>query len=186
MALSKVVLPVPVPPDTRMLRRVAIAVANPSASSDVTVPNPTSSSNVKRWVNLRIVNTGPEIAHGGNMAATREPSSSRASRIGCASEISSPQARAMFLTATVRFLGSSVLSASICRAPLRSTKTRRPPSLTITSVTEGSVSRSSIGLRNGRIRSRLLITFLGPRARNSLSARRDSAASGSSTVAARD
>jgi hypothetical protein len=42
-------------------------------------------------------------AHGGNIAATREPSSSRASSIGWRSEISSPHARAMFLIATVRF-----------------------------------------------------------------------------------
>ena len=54
-------------------------------------------------MNFRIVSAGPATAHGGNMAATREPSSRRASSIGCMSEISSPQARAMFLIATVRF-----------------------------------------------------------------------------------
>ncbi len=58
-------------------------------------------------MNFRIVSAGPATAHGGNMAATREPSSSRASSIGCTSEISSPQARAMFLIATVRLRGSS-------------------------------------------------------------------------------
>ena len=40
-------------------------------------PTAIRSSSVYRRVNFRIVSTGPATAHGGNMAATREPSSSR-------------------------------------------------------------------------------------------------------------
>jgi hypothetical protein len=80
-----------------------------------------SSSRLYRRVNLRIVRIGPVTAQGGNIAATRDPSSRRTSSNGCISEISSPQARAMFLIATVR---------------LR-------------------VSRSSMGFRNGTMRSQL-------------------------------
>ena len=90
---------------------------------------------MNRFVNLRMVRIGPPTAHGGNIAATREPSSRRASSSGCISEISSPQARAMFLMATVRFRGSrSPVRHASSRRPSRSTKTRRPPSFTITSV----------------------------------------------------
>ena len=178
-AFSSVVFPVPVPPEMRMLRSAAIAATSLWASADDNVPISTRSSSVYRRPNLRIVRAGPAMAHGGNIAATRDPSSSRASRIGCNSEISSPQARAMFLMATVRFRDSSVRSGTSSTPPARSTKTRRPPSLTINSVTAGSRNRSSIGRRNGRIRSRLLITLLARRDRSSSFARRGSAASSS-------
>ena len=61
----------------------------------------------------------------------------------------------MFLMATVRFRTSSARLGTSSTAPLRSTKTRRPPQLTITSVMAGSRSKSSIERRNGRMRSRL-------------------------------
>jgi len=50
-----------------------------------------------------MVSVVPPTLHGGNTAATREPSGRRESRIGCPSEMSSPSERAMFFTATLRF-----------------------------------------------------------------------------------
>ena len=49
----------------------------------------------------------PPMLHGGKTAATREPSGSRESRMGCSSEMSSPRTRAMFLTATRRLRSST-------------------------------------------------------------------------------
>ncbi len=150
----------------------------------VSAPTSTNSRSVNRFVNLRMVRIGPATAHGGNIAATREPSSSRASSNGCISEISSPHARAMFLMATVRFRGSSTRSDTHSSRPSRSTKTRCPPWFTMTSVIRGSTRRSSIGRRNGRIRSRLLTVHLATHGRSNWFGRPDSTASGSSTAAA--
>ena len=184
-ALSSVVFPVPVPPEIRMfLRRLhgrhqRVRQRRRSASR-----LPRARPSAYRCVNFRTVSVGPSTEHGGNIAATREPSSRRASSAGCTSEISSPHARAMFLIATVRFRTSKrPVRHQLRCAPSRSTNTRRPPPLTITSVTVGSRSRSSIGRRNGRIRSRLLIARLAPGDRSSWSARPGSAASGSRTAA---
>ena len=122
---------------------------------------------------------------GSNMKPKQAPSS-LASSIGWRSEISSPQARAMFLIATVRFRTSNVRSGICSMHPRLSTNTRRPPPFTMTSVIAGSTRRSSIGFRNGRMRSRLLISRPVPGDRNSSSARRGSAASDSSTAAGAD
>src|SRR5262245_59390354 len=65
----------------------------------------------------------------------------------------------MFLIATVSSRSSTVRAGTDSTIPLRSTKTRRPPPFTITSVMSGWTNRSWIGLRNGRIRSRLLTTL---------------------------
>jgi len=54
-----------------------------------------------RALNLRIVRVTPFTLHGGMTAATRLPSGSRESRMGFASEISSPNRRAMFFTAII-------------------------------------------------------------------------------------
>ena len=113
-AFSSVVLPVPVPPEIEdvLLRRRPRPRAAPPASGDHASRLRPDRPGCTGGVNLRIVRTGPATAHGGNIAATRDPSSSRASSIGCISEISSPQARAMFLIATVRFRVSSVRSGT--------------------------------------------------------------------------
>ena len=47
-----------------------------------------------------MVSVVPPRMHGGNTAATREPSGNRASRIGASSDTSSPRIRAIFFTAT--------------------------------------------------------------------------------------
>ena len=54
-----------------------------------------------RELNFRMVKVTPFRLHGGMTAATRLPSGSRESRMGFASEISSPRRRAMFFTAII-------------------------------------------------------------------------------------
>lgn len=109
------------------------------------------------------------------------PTMTPMTRIGCASEISSPQVRAMFLIATFKLRSSTVRSRISSRTPARSTNTRRPPEFTITSVTVGSSSRCSIGFTNGRMRAKLLTRRPGRHGRSSWSGRPDIAASDSST-----
>ena len=187
-ALSSVVFPVPVPPEIRMFCCVA------TACDQLRMPVPVSARQRRparrrlyRRVNFRMVSAGPATAHGGNIAATREPSSSRASSSGCMSEISSPQARAMFLIATVRFRVSSVRAEHGFEGAVALDE-HAPAAVVHHHLGDGRdrASRSSIGLRNGRMRSRLLIAHLAPRDRSSWSARRGSAASGSRTAAAAD
>ena len=80
--LSSVVLPEPVPPETRTLRRARTQAASRSAARWSRVPTPTSSSIVKGRGNLRIVTTGPSSARGGRITLTRSPVRRRASTMG--------------------------------------------------------------------------------------------------------
>ena len=90
-AFSSVVLPEPVPPLTRMLRRAATAAASWSWSSAVRVPSSTSSRGPGRTAEKRrIESEGPSTASGGITTWTREPSSSRASTIGLSSSTRRP------------------------------------------------------------------------------------------------
>ena len=90
-ALSSVVLPEPVPPLTRMLRRAATAAASSSWSSSVSVPSSTSSVGPGRAAEKRRIDSeGPSTASGGMTTWTREPSSSRASTIGLSSSTRRP------------------------------------------------------------------------------------------------
>ena len=121
-AFSSVVFPVLGPAaDQDVLVPLAIAARTTSTSTlGVIVPIRTSSSAVKNRVwNLRMVRVVPPRLHGGNTAATREPSGSRESRIGCSSETSSPSARAMFLTATFRLRSSMRTSVDLVRRAVR-------------------------------------------------------------------
>src|SRR5947207_459485 len=68
--------------ELRMFNLAATASRSMSASSSDNVPTATRSSRLKRRVNFLTVRVGPSTAQGGNIAATREPSSSRASRMG--------------------------------------------------------------------------------------------------------
>ena len=62
-------------------------------------------------LNFRMVSATPWMLHGGSTAATRLPSGRRESRMGFASEMSSPSRLAMFLTATSRDACVSVTPA---------------------------------------------------------------------------
>ena len=79
-ALSVVVLPEPVPPETMTLSRQATAACRYVAMSSVKAPKRTRSSIPSfSFLNLRIETSEPSTAIGGTMALKREPSLSRAS-----------------------------------------------------------------------------------------------------------
>ena len=78
-----VVLPEPVPPETKTFRRASTQARMKSNISGVAVPKRTRSSTVKGVAeNFRIVMTGPTRERGGMIALTREPSGRRASTLG--------------------------------------------------------------------------------------------------------
>ena len=115
---SRVVLPVPVPPEMRMFWRFRAPLSRMAASSWVRVPMRMRSSIPKCVaLNLRIVSVTPCKLQGGMTAATRQPSGRRESRIGFSSEISLPSRRAIFLTATTRDFGLRVTLGSASRSP---------------------------------------------------------------------
>ena len=92
-ALSSVVLPEPVPPETRMFRRQAPMTFSNFAPIGVIEPNPTrSSSRSLSFLNFLIVRVAPSIDKGGPITLTRLPSNSRASQIGLASSTRRPTA----------------------------------------------------------------------------------------------
>ena len=81
--LSVVVLPEPVPPETKRFRRASTQALRKSNISAVAVPKRMRSSTVKGLAeNFRIVITGPMSDRGGMIALTREPSGRRASTLG--------------------------------------------------------------------------------------------------------
>ena len=81
--LRVVVLPEPVPPDTKTLRRASTQTLRNSNISAVAVPKRTRSSTVNGLAeNFRIVMTGPISDTGSITALTREPSGRRASTLG--------------------------------------------------------------------------------------------------------
>ena len=89
--LSKVVLPLPVPPETKILVFALTKEANISAILSVRVPNSIKLSIVNGTSeNRRIDKTGPSSDKGGIIAFTREPSGSRASTMGLDSSMRRP------------------------------------------------------------------------------------------------
>ena len=89
--LSVVVLPEPVPPDTKRFSRASMHARRNSNISGVAVPNPIRSSTVYgRVENFRTVMTGPTSDSGSMIALTREPSGRRASTRGLDSSIRRP------------------------------------------------------------------------------------------------
>ena len=94
--LSVVVLPEPVPPETKMFSRACTQARRNSNISGVAVPKRTRSSVVNGdAANLRTVSTGPTRLIGGMTALTREPSGRRASTIGLDSSIRRPSGAMM-------------------------------------------------------------------------------------------
>ena len=146
-ALSVVVLPEPVPPQTRMLQRLRTAPARNSSRGVVSVPAATSSSPVKpRRRKRRIVSAGPSTASGGMTTLTREPSGSRASASGDASSTRRP-AGASTRSITSRSCASVAKAMAVAsRRPARSTHTSARP-LTMISSTVGSSSSGCSGPR---------------------------------------
>ena len=110
--LSMVVLPVPVPPLTRMLRWSITQERRNWPRPRVMLPISIRSSMVSRWMgNLRTVRQGPLTASGGMMAFTREPSGSRASTSGWLLSMRRPT------WATIRSMIASVTLSEMNRRP---------------------------------------------------------------------
>ena len=143
--MSVVVLPEPVPPEMRTLRRPRTQASTKLHSTGVKVPNATRSRAVSGSAeNLRIVSRDPSTAMGGMTTLTRLPSCRRASHSGLDSSTRRPTAETI-LSMTRRRWASSQKATSVLRSlPFISTKTSSGP-LTITSLTSGSASSGSMG-----------------------------------------
>ena len=97
-ALSNVVLPDPVPPETKMFRRECnIRSASARTASGSAPCSTKSAAENDRLPNLRTVMATFGLA-GGTQMATREPSSRRASTIGAVAG-SRPRGRAIWIAA---------------------------------------------------------------------------------------
>ena len=120
--LSKVVLPEPVPPETRIFKRRSTHNRKKSASEAGKVCCATRSCISKRFLgNFRMVRLAPLTEIGGKTAFSREPSGKRASTIGEASSILRPSGYTM-RSITLRTACSS-LNCNEClrNVPLTST-----------------------------------------------------------------
>ena len=97
-ALSIVVLPEPVPPEMIVVMRAFTAAASSSAIGGLSAPISTSLFRLNGFLeNLRIETSGPSTAIGRTATLTREPSSRRASHIGCDSSTRRPTAETILL-----------------------------------------------------------------------------------------
>ena len=122
MALSRVVLPEPVPPEISTLSRARDAMRSTAAICGDRLAVFSIVSRVIFLVeNLRIEMLGPSIASGGMMMLTRLPSARRASTSGVVSSTRLPTAEtireAMFMTWRL----SRKTTPEISSLPLRST-----------------------------------------------------------------
>ena len=147
-ALSSVVLPPPVPPETAMFLRARTAQLSSCAISGERASISTSSASVNDCArNLRMVSVVPLIERGGMTTLTRWPSGKRAFTMW-ALLVDAPAERgddsvddeAQLLFGVVAFVTAAIMM------PSRSKKTERGP-LTMISVTESSLSIFSMGPR---------------------------------------
>ena len=140
-----VVLPAPVPPDTRMLSRAWTAARSTSARVGGTVPYSIRSA-MRRGsaAKRRMDSTGPSRASGGMIALTREPSARRASTMGEDSSTRRPTADTIRSITWRRCALSRNTTRVRSSFPRRSTYTSRGP-FTRMSDTLGSCMRGSIG-----------------------------------------
>ena len=123
MAFRKVVLPLPVPPHTKILCLETTSFCRKSATSGVMDLYSSSFSTVMGFLENRlIVTVAPFSATGGNATCTREPSSSLASTMG----LLASTVRSMLLTKRctilVRSSSFSKCSSSCMSWPAFSTK----------------------------------------------------------------
>ena len=121
-ALSMVVLPVPVPPEMIVVLRACTAAARTSAMFWVIAPNSTSLCRPSLFLeNLRIETSGPSTPTGLIAALKREPSSMRASTIGCYSSTRRPTAATILLMIRSRCASSLKGMWTRCSLPFFST-----------------------------------------------------------------
>jgi hypothetical protein len=145
-ALSSVVLPEPVPPETSTFSRARTHDASTSSMFSVNAPNPTSCSAVIDAPKRRIDSTGPSMASGGITALMREPSGSRASTIGLDSSTRRPTRLTMRSITAMRCASSRKRAGTLVSLPPFSTQMSCAP-LTRMSLTLGSRNSGSIGPR---------------------------------------
>ena len=177
-ALRSVVLPEPVPPETRMFLRAKRAdrAARNTVSGRAPWPTRSSAENA-RPPNRRMVMATSGLA-GGVQMATLEPSSRRASRIGLAAG-SRPSGRAMWIAARWSQAVVSPGASWDSSRPPRSTQTLPGPLIMI-SETSGSSSSVSRPGRNGFRWPIPLARFISGPPRGAASSPRPSAGSGAS------
>ena len=119
---SRVVLPLPVPPQTTTL-----ALALTQASKKPSIPKEADPKSIRfsarsgTLENLRMVMVGPLSAKGGMIAFTREPSFSLASTMGLASSQRRPIGVTIRLIKSSTCLSSRSLISVRSSLPLRST-----------------------------------------------------------------
>ena len=145
MTLRVVVLPEPVPPDTRMFMRPSTAASRNSAMAGLRLPSRVRSSMPSTAsLNFRIVSAAPWMAAGLMIALTRLPSGRRASTIGFRPSIWRPVVATMRRIVSRSWFSSSKRTSALVRTPRRSMKTWSGP-LTMISLTDRSCSRPSSG-----------------------------------------
>ena len=150
-ALSSVVLPLPAPPLTRMLRRVCNVFSAAARMCSGSAPCATSCAAEKDRLPKRRTVMATDGLAGGTQIATREPSPRRASRTGVVAG-SRPNGRAIWIAARSSAAASSA-GASIGRSrPWPSSQTLPGPLIMI-SLTSGSSSAASSQGKNGFSRS---------------------------------
>src|SRR6516165_11699062 len=144
-ALSIVVLPLPVPPDTiSEMRPFTAASSTSTICGRIALTSTRRSIENGRLENFLIETRGPSTAIGRTATLTRDPSGSRASTVGQDSSKRRPTPDTIFWTMRSRCASSlkwTVVSSSL---PKRSTKQRLWVLMRI-SATVGSLSNGSIG-----------------------------------------
>ena len=177
-ALRSVVLPEPVPPETRMFLRARSAVAGgaehrPREASPLRRRGPRAEN--ARPPNRRMVMATSGLA-GGVQMATLEPSSRRASRMGLAAG-SRPSGRAMWIAARWSQAAVSPGASWDSSRPPRSIQTLPGPLIMISETSGSSRSVSRPG-RNGFRWPIPLARFISVPPRGAASSPRPSAGSG--------
>ena len=108
MMLSKVVLPLPVPPEISRFTSALDRACSTCAISAVRVLNSIRLSIVSGTTEKRRIDiTGPSSASGGIITLTREPSGSRASTIGLDSSMRRPTRETILSMIFIRWSSSA-------------------------------------------------------------------------------
>ena len=160
-ALRRVVLPDPVPPETRMLRRERNTRSASARTSSGSAPCFTRSSAEKARLPKRRTVIATVGLAGGTQMATREPSSRRASTIGELAG-SSPKGRAMWMAARRRADSSRSGASCAVNRPARSTQTLPGPLIMISLTSESSRALSNPGRNGFRCSSPLAALIICP------------------------
>ncbi len=104
---SSVVLPLPVPPDTRMFTLARASASSSPAIGGVRLCDATRSDTCSGLTAKRRIDiSGPSTADGGMIALTRDPSGRRASTIGLDSSMRRPTRETIFSITFIRCASS--------------------------------------------------------------------------------